>query len=193
MTDTFGTVRQSIAEEGGHFELAINALSWPHTERLEYPVGEEIRWRWINGSGFEHPMHLHGSHFRTRARGDGRAESRVPSESVQEVVTEFMEPGSTFQMSWTPTRPGNWLMHCHIRDHIIPDPPRPEEQRLHDLHDVRLHALEAMAGLVMGIVVRDEGGDAAAILTDEHLRLAVRERVEEGSVSHRGGGRPCKC
>jgi FtsP/CotA-like multicopper oxidase with cupredoxin domain len=52
-------------------ELAINGRSWPHTERLHYKVGETVRWRWLNGSFSQHPMHLHGFHFRTTAPGTG--------------------------------------------------------------------------------------------------------------------------
>ena len=40
------------------WELAINGLSWPHSERLLYAVGDTVRWRWLNGSYLPHPMHL---------------------------------------------------------------------------------------------------------------------------------------
>ena len=29
----------------------INGKSWPYTERLQYPVGSEVRWVWLNPSG----------------------------------------------------------------------------------------------------------------------------------------------
>jgi FtsP/CotA-like multicopper oxidase with cupredoxin domain len=45
-------------------KLFMNGLSWPHTERLEYGVGETVRWRIINLSGADHPMHLHGDGVR---------------------------------------------------------------------------------------------------------------------------------
>jgi hypothetical protein len=109
-----------------------------------------VRWRWVNASHWQHPMHLHGFHYRTLARGDGRQETVFPPEKVQEVVTELMEPGSTFRMEWTATRRGNWLMHCHIVNHVVPDPERDAAERMHELHDVTLHPFEAMAGMVMG-------------------------------------------
>lgn len=65
------------------FKPVINGLSWPHTERLHYAPGRSVRWRWINGSQSEHPMHLHGFHFRTLARGDGRSEHLYPESEVR--------------------------------------------------------------------------------------------------------------
>jgi len=44
--------------------LGINGLSWPHTERLTYRIGENVHWRVINASSATHPMHLHGFYFR---------------------------------------------------------------------------------------------------------------------------------
>src|SRR5262249_19884934 len=43
--------------------LGINGLSWPHSERLTYRVGETVHWRVINASSANHPMHLHGFYF----------------------------------------------------------------------------------------------------------------------------------
>lgn len=36
------------------------------------------------------------------------------------VVTQRIAQGETFDMSWSPTRPGNWLFHCHMLQHMIP-------------------------------------------------------------------------
>lgn len=145
------------------WELAINGLSWPHTERLEYGVDETVRWRWLNGSHLPHPMHLHGFHFRVVAKGSGVEDVRIAATDVRDVVTEFMVPGSTFAMEWTPTRSGNWLFHCHMAPHISPFPARPDSMRSHDVHDVAQHALQGMAGLVLGIrtVARTASGDSA--------------------------------
>ena len=178
MTDSFPDPTKSQPGEDV-FELAINGLSWPYTERVHYALGDTVRWRWLNGSGFEHPMHLHGFHFRTIARGDGLSESVYTSETTQNVVTELIEPGHTIRMQWTPTREGNWLMHCHIRTHIIPEPARDENARAHDLHDATQHALHAMAGLVLGITVSDNGPDEADREPQHHLRLIAREKQAE--------------
>ncbi|MGH9778188.1 MAG: amidohydrolase family protein [Candidatus Acidiferrales bacterium] len=159
------------------FAPAINGLSWPHTERLHYERGETVRWRWVNGSGFEHPMHLHGFHFRTLGRGDGFTDTTDTENATRLVVTELLEPGDTFRMEWVPTRAGNWVMHCHIVDHITPAVPRDAEMRAHDLHDVNQHALTAMAGLVLGIIVSEPRTvNSDQLVPQQRLRLAAVER-----------------
>lgn len=163
------------------FWPAINGLSWPHTERLHYARGEIVRWRWVNATQSEHPMHLHGFHFRTLARGDGTRETIYPPGEVQDVVTELMESGSTLRMAWTPTRAGNWLMHCHLRDHVTPFPEREPGQRMHDLHDVEQHALTAMAGLILGITVTEDGAPPGEPDPVDTLRLIARETPGRGN------------
>lgn len=39
---------------------------------------------------------------------------------VHESVTERVAQGDSFDMTWTPSRPGNWLFHCHMFQHMIP-------------------------------------------------------------------------
>lgn len=137
------------------WDLAINGRSWPHTERITTTVGDAERWRWVNATYLPHPMHLHGFHFRRSAKGDGYSDSTYTGNDVQEEVTEFMMPGSTFAMEWTPTRAGNWLMHCHMVPHITPFPERPDSTRDHDMHDAASHPSKAMSGLILGITTVD--------------------------------------
>lgn len=163
------------------FELTINGLSWPHTERLSYALEETVRWRWLNGSFQGHPMHLHGFHFRVTARGDGLGETTYAPDDIQLAVTELMDPGDTFRMEWMPRREGNWLMHCHIVGHITPFPERDEAMRAHDLHDVEQHALDAMDNLVMGITIRDASAELVDLEPHQRLRLVAREQPVKGA------------
>jgi FtsP/CotA-like multicopper oxidase with cupredoxin domain len=71
----------------------INGKSWPFTERLEYPLGDEVRWVWLNPSGNVHPMHMHGSYFKVLSEGDAERDSPVPSPQIHEVSTNFMAVG----------------------------------------------------------------------------------------------------
>ena len=137
------------------WELAINGRSWPHNERVEYAVGDTVRWRWLNGSYLPHPMHLHGFHFTVTAKSENNSDTTYTPADVRVANTEFMVAGSTFRMEWVPTRAGAWLMHCHMIPHIVPFPERPDSTRDHDAHDVRLHPTSAMAGLVLGITTVD--------------------------------------
>ena len=186
MTDVFPD--STISPPGKDiFEPVINGLSWPHTERLQYAVGEIVRWRWVNGSFSEHPMHLHGFHFRTVSRGDGVHETTYPADETHLAVTELMEPGSTFRMEWTPTRAGNWLMHCHLLGHIAPFPVRDEGTRAQDHHDVTKHALSAMAGLVLGISVSERRFSVEESRPHKRLWLVAREEVVQGRAAVRRG------
>jgi manganese oxidase len=163
------------------FEMAINGLSWPHTERLHYGVGDTVRWRWLNASYTRHPMHLHGFHFRTLAKGDGVSDTTYAPDQTRLAVTEFMEAGSTFRMEWVPTRGGSWLFHCHVLGHVAPWPERDEAARAHDLHDVERHPLDGMAGLVLGITVDEPTPAAADPEPEQRLRLLAQERRVPGS------------
>lgn len=168
------------------WELAINGRSWPHTERLEYGVGETVRFRWLNGTDRSHPMHLHGFHFRVLARGDGYRDVQLPADTEQLAVTEFMPAGSTFRMEWVPTRAGAWLMHCHMTPHITPYPERVASARDHDLHDVARHPLDGMAGLVIGITTVDRGPAAAGPEPEPVRRLrlfAQRAPADSGQLA----------
>jgi FtsP/CotA-like multicopper oxidase with cupredoxin domain len=175
------------------WELAINGRSWPHNERVEYAVGDTVRWRWLNGSYLPHPMHLHGFHFRVTAKGENNNDTTYATGDVRTANTEFMVSGSTFRMEWVPTRAGTWLMHCHMIPHITPFPNRPDSVRAHDVHDVRQHPTSAMAGLVLGITTTDHRTAERPPTAVTRLRLFAQQApadsgkpVPRGYVLQRG-------
>ncbi|HSJ13956.1 MAG TPA: multicopper oxidase domain-containing protein [Longimicrobiales bacterium] len=133
--------------------LAINGRSWPQTERIDAVVGDTLRWRVLNASRRNHPMHLHGFYFRVDARGSLTADTVFPAAGRRLAVTEELTPGATMRITWTPDRPGNWLFHCHLAFHVVPgtrlEPPDPGSHEAH-AQDAGVH----MAGLVLGISVR---------------------------------------
>jgi manganese oxidase len=130
----------------------INGRSWPHAERLEYTVGDTIRWRWVNPTDSPHPMHLHGFYFGVTHRGTWAADTGLAVGDVARVVTEMPVPGGTFAMTWIPEEPGNWLVHCHVAYHTsmflaatlpaVPDDP------------VTVDHQHGMRGMVMAVSVR---------------------------------------
>ena len=140
--------------------MMINGRSWPHTERLTYSQGDSVRWRWINASEVNHPMHLHGFYYQIESRGDWRSEQVYRGEERPLVVTNLMRPGATMRVGWLPERAGNWIFHCHFAFHVS--------------HHLKLgrgstatthgssHAPHAMAGLVLGITVQPRVGVHAA-------------------------------
>jgi FtsP/CotA-like multicopper oxidase with cupredoxin domain len=177
--------------------LAINGRSWPYTERITATVGDTIRWRVINASARNHPMHLHGFYYRVDSRGDIAADTAYSPEKRRLVVTEGLQPFTTLTMVWSPDRPGNWLYHCHIGFHVLPDARvTPVAASSHDrmAHDPRVH----MAGLVLGISVAPQPGAVPpAEATARRLRLFIQEGHRRGRapramgvVLQRGRGLP---
>ena len=170
----------------------INGRTWPSTERLVATIGDTVRWRVINASGDNHPMHLHGFYFDVESRGDGRTDTRYRADSVDHVVTESMSPGTTMGITWIPERAGNWLFHCHLPEHFGPrgplglpplrtgERPMTPAESTHSTAHATAHASEAMSGLVVAIEVRPSSGRVVRG-TDDHparrLRLLVRRNA----------------
>lgn len=167
------------------FRIVVNGKSWPNTERLTYQTGDSVRLRIINAGAAVHPMHLHGFYFNVDSRGDGRADSVFgPASSPRLVVTERLVPGRTFSLTWVPTRPGNWLFHCHDNTHIVRVRPLDGSPLPNSAgHHVKNHALEMMAGPVLGIHVLGESKeqDEPTFGTRRTLRLVTR--VDSGGTS----------
>jgi manganese oxidase len=166
------------------FRFAINGHSWPDSERLSYAVGATVRMRVINAGAGVHPMHLHGFYFNVDSRGDERADVVFPaSSSPHLVVTERLASGRTFALTWKPTRPGNWLFHCHDNVHLDHGGAldgRPAPAAAAHRH-VANHALEMMAGPVIGIAVTGVSREAPEP-AGARRRLQLIARVDAGST-----------
>src|SRR3546814_14414835 len=77
-------------------------------------VGETVKVRFIgSNSGFIHPMHIHGGPFEVVAR-DG--ETLAPAARFR-ADTINIGPGQRYDVIWTPLKPGQWMIHCHISQH----------------------------------------------------------------------------
>jgi FtsP/CotA-like multicopper oxidase with cupredoxin domain len=169
--------RHGAADEGGDGvgAWAINGRSWPQTERLDYRLGEHVAWRWINASGHTHPMHLHGMYFRVTSSGDNARDARRAAGEDNEVATQLMPGGSTMAVAWVARTAGNWLFHCHILFHVLPENRIPPPVWYDDY--AKLPHDQHMAGLVLGLHVADAGGRrGAAAPQPRRLALRVAER-----------------
>jgi manganese oxidase len=166
------------------FTFLINGLSWPHTERLTYRVGDTVRWRVINLSTQAHTMHLHGFYYDVDSVGDGTRSTSLSGEQ-QRVVTQLMPPGGTLAMTWTPERVGNWLYHCHIRDHVSPERRLGASAHGHHAHD----ASAGMAGMILGVTVLD-GARSLHEGDYPYIGLVRRMTLELQTEPRRFGDRP---
>lgn len=144
------------------FKMMVNGASWPSTERLRYTVGDTVRWRVINATAAQHPMHLHGFYYQITARGDGNLDTLYAAGQERRVVTEMLPLNGTMSLTWIPERAGNWLFHCHLVRHMALVQQIEPRAAAHDAHAAVHHAEDNMAGLVMGIHVAPRPGASAA-------------------------------
>jgi manganese oxidase len=169
-----GIWRSELAAALSKDMAVINGKSWPYTERLNYEAGQEARWRWINASDLNHPMHMHGSYYRVASAGDGERDQIFSPEDQPMVVTHLIPPGSTITTSWDPV-PGRWIFHCHVLAHVAPS--RTMASALSpDPEVIHQHGTNHMAGLVLGITVAGARPKMAANGRVRKLRLLVRDR-----------------
>jgi FtsP/CotA-like multicopper oxidase with cupredoxin domain len=164
--------------------LTINGRSWPYDERVDANVGDTLRWRVVNATVRGHPMHLHGFYFDVMSLGDSRRDTTYAAGEQIAAVTQSMAPFSTMYVEWSPTRPGNWLFHCHIGPHVVPGGARlnPSPPEAHDRmsDDPQVH----MAGLVVGIAVHAPPGYRPAPRANtRQLHLFVQEGHAHGRAT----------
>jgi FtsP/CotA-like multicopper oxidase with cupredoxin domain len=137
--------------------VTINGREFPHTERVQLQVGRSERWRWVNATIRDHPMHLHGFYYDVLSRGTRVADTIYAERDRRKVVTETMLGFTTMTMEWTPTRPGNWLFHCHLSFHVTPRLRLPAAPGVPPAH-----AAAHMSGLVLGLEVAPGPSDLVA-------------------------------
>jgi FtsP/CotA-like multicopper oxidase with cupredoxin domain len=143
---------------------------FPYTESLTYATGDSVRWRVINASDREHPMHLHGFYYRLDALGDARADTLFSADRRPWVVTDNLLSGTTMAVTWSPDRPGNWVFHCHILFHVMGD------LSLSDHRAAQDGSMERMSGILIPLHVRAKPGRAypAAVGPGRTLHLFVQ-------------------
>jgi FtsP/CotA-like multicopper oxidase with cupredoxin domain len=163
----------------GRATMAINGLSWPHTERIDLVQGDSVRWRVVNLTETDHPMHLHGFYFRMESKGDGILDTAYTGEQQRLAVTEIINPFQTITFAWAPTRPGNWIYHCHFSGHLSSLVSLDNDRGMMDMGALSHHASDRphqMYGLVLGIRVAPRGPVLADRRVPRALRLEVREK-----------------
>jgi len=164
----------------------INGKSWPYTQRFQYSVGQEVHWRWVNATNEPHALHLHGFYYRVDAVNHGGRVEPYQGNARPLVVTQRVAQGDTFDMSWSPSRSGNWLFHCHMLQHMIPAViPKlpvlsvtPAVLGNEDGH-VAMNDAAEMGQLVLGITVAEAAHSAPlkSWHADRKLRLEITERT----------------
>ena len=163
----------------GQTVMSINGLSWPNTERLRYTQGDSIRWRVVNLTGVDHPLHLHGFYFRVTARGNGATDATYAPAKQLMAVTEDLDPFHTISIAWQADRPGNWIYHCHYALHLSdlasPDMAKGVMQQGHAMHADN-DSKHQMFGLVMGLQIEPRGAQPTTPAAARQIRVTMRQR-----------------
>jgi FtsP/CotA-like multicopper oxidase with cupredoxin domain len=162
----------------------INGKSWPFTQRFEYQIGQPVRWRWINATNEPNALHLHGFYFRVNAYTHEGHTQTYNGDSRPMAVTERIAQGDTFDMTWSPERPGKWLFHCHMLQHmtppIVPTLPGLEFTSSAPAQAEHMGTQDAagMGQLVLGITVpaRSKEPTPSTWHADRKLELEISER-----------------
>lgn len=81
-----------------------------------FAVGDVVKIRLRNDPDafhpMNHPVHLHGQRFLVLSR-DG-----VPNENLAWKDTALLPVGATVDLLLEVTNPGQWMLHCHIAEHL---------------------------------------------------------------------------
>lgn len=87
--------------------------------RYEFKVGDKVKIRLVNdkeGDGSDHPMqhpiHFHGQRFLVLSV-DGK-----PNANLVWKDTVLVPAGQTVDVLLDITNPGDWMVHCHIAEHL---------------------------------------------------------------------------
>lgn len=111
--ETFDLTFRDIGPlEGSKFDTwTINNKSWPRIDPLLLKKGRRYRLILRNGSGDQHPIHLHRHSFEV---------TRIGKKQVRGLMKDVINvmPLETVEVDFVANNPGDTLMHCHQQLHM---------------------------------------------------------------------------
>jgi len=111
--DTLELIFRDIGpQKGSKFDTwTLNNKSWPDIEPLRVQRGKRYRLLLRNGSGDQHPIHLHRHSFEVVRIGE-RSMSGLMKDTVN------VMPLDTVAVDFLADNPGDTLIHCHQQLHM---------------------------------------------------------------------------
>jgi FtsP/CotA-like multicopper oxidase with cupredoxin domain len=106
------TVRQRVAAGAFWTVNGRGRLDLLAEPDLKLSSGESAIITLRNDTAFQHPMHLHGHHFRVVSRNSS------PAANPPWLDTVVVDPGEELELAFVAGRPGRWLFHCHVPSHM---------------------------------------------------------------------------
>jgi len=111
-----GTSRPDPNEMTDFNVLTMNAKAFPGTAPLVAKLNDRVRIRLGNLSAMDHhPIHLHGHYWKITATDGGQ----IPPEAQWPETTVLVPVGSTRDVEFIASEPGDWAMHCHMTHHVM--------------------------------------------------------------------------
>lgn len=101
-----------VLNDAGTIGLTLNAKSFPATEPYFAKEGDWLVYHYFNEGLQVHPMHQH-QFFQLVFAKDG-----VPLDQPYWVDTLNIAPGERYSVLIHADRPGTWVWHCHILNHV---------------------------------------------------------------------------
>jgi FtsP/CotA-like multicopper oxidase with cupredoxin domain len=106
------TFRDVGPQKGSKFDTwTINNQSWPDVDPIRVSKGKRYRLLLRNGSGDQHPIHLHRHTFEVAQIGHKQLSG------LRKDVINVM-PLDTVAVDFTADNPGDTLIHCHQQLHM---------------------------------------------------------------------------
>lgn len=111
--ETFVLTFRDIGKQGNSdFDTwTINNKSWPRTDVLKVQQGKRYRMVFRNGSGDQHPIHLHRHTFEVTKIGN-KSISGLKKDTVN------VMPLGSVEVDFVADNPGDTLLHCHQQLHM---------------------------------------------------------------------------
>ena len=101
MHDLFAETVPGLAQD---FDCFNGFAYLGNTPTFRARVGQRVRWRVISLGQEFHAFHLHGHRWESGGRF---------------VDTEVVGPATSLTFDYIEDRPGKWLYHCHVVDHMM--------------------------------------------------------------------------
>ncbi|MBU6392036.1 MAG: copper oxidase [Planctomycetes bacterium] len=95
--------------------FTFNSRVFPGTAPLIARMGNRVRIRIANLSMDSHPIHLHGYNFKITGTDGGR----IPASGQWPETTVNVPPGTTRDVEFVASVPGDWVLHCHKNHHVM--------------------------------------------------------------------------
>ncbi|MDU9415956.1 copper resistance system multicopper oxidase [Pseudomonas sp. zfem005] len=104
------TIELKLTGNMERYFWSFDGVKYSEAEPIRLRYGERVRFRFVNQTMMNHPMHLHGMWMQLD-KGNGRLN---PLKHVVNVA-----PGSTLEVDVPADAIGEWAFHCHLIYHMV--------------------------------------------------------------------------